>query len=452
LANRCPEGLEFSIRMADVAKARTSDEGLGYREPLNAPEQGKRDDDGLNVGERIHAYAAAWKRGEIASIDNIFVGDLRSRFRWYGLYTQRPEEDGYFMLRIRIPGGVLTSEQTRTIGRISEEFGQDVADVTDRQNVQLHWIRLYDIPEIWDRLHAVGLTTQESCGDVPRNILGCPLAGVEADEILDATDLVYACNERVVGDPAFSNLPRKYKTSITGCRHQCAVHEANDLSFVGIELDDGRRGFDVWVGGGLSSTPHFAQRLGVFVPPEQVVEVFVGVTAVFRDYGYRRSRNKARLKFLVKDWGPELFRRELEEEYLGYALEDGPPAKPSSEVHRDHTGVGRQHDGLNSLGFPLRNGRITGTELQALADLADELGAGRLRSLVEPPPRRRQKAQRRACGPQLVVALPPRFFPPTPARPSSCRVYISGKGILFLFNIISLLAHFNCTLKNCKNP
>ena len=353
--------------------------GLGYREPLNASEQMKRDDNPINVRDRILEYSDAWKRGELKDVEQIFVADLRSRFRWYGLYTQRPESDGYFMWRIRIPGGVLSSEQTRVVGQISKEFGRDVADVTDRQNVQLHWISLGDVREIWERLEAVGLQTIEACGDTPRNILGCPLAGVDANEIIDGTEAIHAMNDRITGDPEFSNLPRKYKGSVTGCRHQCAVHEANDVSFVGNELDDGRVGYDLWVGGGLSSTPRFAERLGAFVLPEQVVDVFVGVTSVFRDYGYRRSRNKARLKFLMADWGPKLFRRVLEEKYLGYKLEDGPQAKPSSDVHRDHTGVGKQKDGRNYLGFALRNGRLTGTELIALADLADEEGKGRLR-------------------------------------------------------------------------
>jgi sulfite reductase (ferredoxin) len=356
---------------------------LGYREPLNLAEQTKRDDDGLNVRERIFEYAEAWKRGELTNIEQIFVADLRSRFRWFGIYTQRPEEDGYFMLRIRIPGGVLTSDQVRTIATISNDFGRGVADVTDRQNVQLHWIRLADVPEIWQRLDAVGISTTEACGDTPRNLLGCPLAGVDADEIIDATELLRACDERIVGDPEFSNLPRKYKMSITGCRHQCVVHEANDVGFVGNELDDGTKGFDVWVGGGLSSTPRFAQRLGAFVKPEQVVDTYIGITSVFRDYGYRRSRNKARLKFLLADWGPELFRRVLEEKYLGYKLADGPPAKPSPDVHRDHTGVGRQKDGKNYLGFALRNGRISGDELLSLAEVADEHGAGRLRTSTQ---------------------------------------------------------------------
>jgi len=357
--------------------------GLGYREPLNAAEQMKRDDNPLYVKDRILEYSDQWRRGEIADVENIFVADLRSRFRWYGLYTQRPEEDGYFMWRIRIPGGILSSEQTRVIGKISQEFGHDVADVTDRQNIQLHWIRLPDVREIWERLESVGLQTTEACGDTPRNILGCPLAGVDADEIIDGTDLIYQCNERIVGDPEFSNLPRKYKMSLTGCRHHCAVHEANDVGFVGNQLDDGSVGYDVWVGGGLSSTPRFGERLGVFVKPEQVVDTYVGITSVFRDYGYRRSRNKARLKFLMADWGPELFRQVLQEKYLGYELPDGPQAKPSSEVHRDHTGVGRQRDGQNYVGFALRNGRISGTELCKLADLADEEGQGRLRTTTQ---------------------------------------------------------------------
>ncbi len=355
---------------------------LGYREPLNAAEQTKKDQEALEVRDRILSYAEQARRGEL-DVANIFVADLRARFKWYGLYTQRPEEDGYFMIRLRMPGGVLTSEQLRTIAGLSQEFGRDVADVTDRQNVQLHWIRIEDVPEIWRRLEDVGLSTLEACGDVPRNILGCPLAGVDADEVIDATPLVYAVNERLTGTSEFSNLPRKYKMSITGCRHGCAVHEANDVGLVGHRLDDGRVGFDVWVGGGLSSTPHFAQRLGVFVPPEQVVDVCVGITAAFRDYGYRRSRNKARLKFLVADWGPEVFREVLESEYLGFRLEDGPEAKASTEAHRDHTGVGRQSDGLNHLGFPLRTGRVTGTELAAFADLAEEVGRGRLRATTQ---------------------------------------------------------------------
>ncbi|HEU4480455.1 MAG TPA: nitrite/sulfite reductase, partial [Actinomycetota bacterium] len=271
---------------------------LGYTEPLNPAETAKREDDGLNVRARIENLYS--KQG----FRTIWPSDLRNRFRWHGLYTQRPETDGYFMLRIRIPGGMLTSEQTDTIGIISERYGRGLADVTDRQNVQLHWIRIEDVPAIWERLEAVGLSTTEACGDTPRNILGCPLAGIDASEIVDASAVLTEANARLAGNPEFSNLPRKFKISITGCAHQCAQHEINDIGLVGARAPDGRPGFDLWVGGGLSTNPMFAKRLGAFVAPDQVVEVVLGITAVFRDWGYRRARNRARLKFLVADWGP----------------------------------------------------------------------------------------------------------------------------------------------------
>src|SRR5437762_11124123 len=215
---------------------------LGYHEPLNTAEQIKKEDDGLNVRERVDRIFAP---GGFRAIGK---QDLRSRLRWWGLYTQRkqgmpgertgsaePEEleDEFFMMRIRIDGGRMTSDQLRATAWASERFGRDVADVTDRQNVQLHWIRIEDVPAIWERLEGTGLTTQEACGDTPRVILGCPLAGVDADEIVDGTPQIRAVAERYLGDPAFSNLPRKYKTSIAGCAQQCAQHEVNDVAFVG---------------------------------------------------------------------------------------------------------------------------------------------------------------------------------------------------------------------------
>jgi len=286
------------------------------------------------------------------------------------------------MLRVRIPGGQLSNTQLRTIATIATEFGRDVADVTDRQNIQLHWIRIEDVPEIWERLESVGLSTTEACGDTPRNMLGCPLAGVDATEILDATPVLRATNALAEGNKEFSNLPRKYKTAISGCPVYCIHHEINDISFVGVRHTDGRAGFDVWVGGGLSTNPMFAQRLGVFVEAEDVPEVWAGVTKVFRDYGYRKSRNRARLKFLVADWGAEKFREVLEKEYLGHALEDGvePPA-PVGE--RDHIGVRRQRDGRNYVGFAFRSGRTSGKELTEIADLAARFGSGDVATTVE---------------------------------------------------------------------
>jgi sulfite reductase (ferredoxin) len=374
---------------------RTAGQGqwaLGHTEPLNPQERMKKDDDGLNVRARIENIYS--KQG-FASID---PSDLRGRMRWWGLYTQRrpgieggrtailePEEldDEFFMLRARIPGGAISLQQLRVIAGIATEFGRDFADVTDRQNVQFHYIRIEDVPEIWRRLEAVGLSTGEACGDTPRNVLGCPLAGVDADEILDATEALIAINDFALLNPEFSNLPRKYKTAISGCPVQCTAHEINCISFVGVRHDDGRAGFDLWVGGGLSTNPKLAVRLGVFVEAADCVEVWTGVTRIFRDYGYRKSRTRARLKFLVADWGPERFREVLEsEEYLGRRLEDGPPPIEVSK-ERDHVGVRKQKDGRNYVGFTFRTGRTSGTQLSAIADLAERHGSGRVAATVE---------------------------------------------------------------------
>jgi sulfite reductase (ferredoxin) len=365
---------------------------LGYREPLNPNERFKKDSDGLDVRERIlNIYAHTGFGG-------IDPTDLRGRMRWMGLYTQRapgipggktavlePEEleDPYFMLRVRIDGGQLSADQLRVIGAISTEFGRDVADVTDRQNVQLHWIRIEDVPEIWRRLEDVGLSTTEACGDTPRVMLGCPLAGLLEDEVLDASDVIAETVDKYLGDRAFSNLPRKWKTSMSGCVDHCTGHEINDVSFVGVVNAEGEAGYDLWVGGGLSTNPKLAQRLGVFVRPDQVSDVWAACTSVFRDYGYRRQRNHARVKFLMADWGPEKFRQVLQDEYLRTALPDGPAAAPAKHDQRDHVGVLRQKDGANALGFALRTGRITGTVLTRLAGLADQYGRGRIRTTAQ---------------------------------------------------------------------
>jgi sulfite reductase (ferredoxin) len=349
---------------------------LGYREPLNANEQTKKDSPPLSVKQRvIDLYA---KQG----FDAIDGADKRSRLRWYGLYTQRAEgipggrtavlepeelEAPYFMLRVRIDGGLLDGPQLRTIGELATELGRDVADVTDRQNIQLHWIRIEDVPQIWERLEAVGLGTTEACGDTPRVILGCPLAGVDADEVLDATPHVEAVVKRWIGDPAFANLPRKFKTSISGCSVYCGNHEINDVAFVGVVHPELGPGYDLWVGGGLSTNPKLGLRLGAFVEPDRVEEVWAGVVSVFRDYGYRRSRTHARLKFLLADWGPERFREMMEREYLSSPLPDGPPPATPPTEDRDHVGVHRQADGLSYVGVVPRAGRTSGSQLQRVA-------------------------------------------------------------------------------------
>jgi sulfite reductase (ferredoxin) len=366
--------------------------GLGYHEPLNKNEENKKNDDGLNVRQRIIDIYA--KRG----FDSIDPADLRGRFRWYGLYTQRrpgidggktatlePEEldDHYFMLRIRIDGGQLSTEQLRVISGISDRYARGTADITDRQNVQLHWIEIEDVPAIWDALERVGLSTTEACGDTPRVILGCPLAGIEVGEIIDATPMISETAARYVGDPAFSNLPRKFKSMMSGCTAQCTAHEVNDIAFVGVTGPDGEPGFDLWVGGGLSTNPMIAKRLNAFVHPDQVPEVWAAVTAVFRDYGYRRLRHRARMKFLVADWGPEHFREVMEKDYLGYALPDGPPPPPPPGGRRDHIGVHEQRDGRYYVGFAPRVGRMSGGLLGLLGDLAGRYGSGRVRTTSE---------------------------------------------------------------------
>jgi sulfite reductase (ferredoxin) len=365
---------------------------LGYREPLNKNEENKKNDDGLNVRRRIiDVYA----KGGFDSID---PADLRGRFRWYGLYTQRrpgidggktavlePEEldDRYFMLRVRIDGGQLDLNQLRTIADVSTKYARGTADITDRQNIQLHWIEIENVPAIWEALESVGLDTTEACGDTPRVILGCPLAGIDADEVIDATPQIREIHDRYIGNPEFSNLPRKFKSALSGCTAQCTIHEINDIAFVGVVNDDGEAGYDIWAGGGLSTNPMFAKRLGAFVRPDQVHEVWAGITGIFRDYGYRRLRHRARLKFLMNDWGPERFREVLEKEYLGYALPDGPAPGGPRDDRRDHVGVHRQRDGRYYVGFAPKVGRVDGDLLRVIADLAEEYGSGRVRTTTE---------------------------------------------------------------------
>nr|WP_324613350.1 nitrite/sulfite reductase [Agromyces kandeliae] len=356
--------------------------------PLNANEEWKQEDGGLAVRERIERIYAD---GGFASIDPT---DLHGRFRWWGLYTQRKPgidggrtatlephelEDEFFMLRVRIDGGQLTTEQLRVIGGISTEFGRDTADLTDRQNIQLHWIRVEDVPEIWRRLESVGLGTTEACGDVPRVVLGSPVAGIAADELIDPTPQIDEITSRFIGDESLANLPRKFKSAITGHPSQDVVHEINDVAFVAVEHPELGVGYDLWVGGGLSTAPRLAERLGVFVAPAQVADAWHGVAQIFRDYGYRRLRNKARLKFLLADWGTEKFREVLETEYLGHALPDG-PAAPTPVTTGDHVGVHRQKDGRFYVGATPIVGRVSGPTLTKLADLVEAHGSSRLRT------------------------------------------------------------------------
>jgi sulfite reductase (ferredoxin) len=360
-------------------KRRARGEGqwaLGHREPLNANERTKKDDNPLNVRARIETIYA--HRG-FASID---PADLRGRFRWFGLYTQRAPgidggrtailephelEDEYFMLRVRVDGGQLDLTQLRAVAHVSQRYARGSADITDRQNIQLHWVRIEDVPAIWRELEGVGLSTTEACGDTPRVLLGSPVAGVAETEILDATEAIREIADRFIGDPELANLPRKFKTTISWLPD--TPYEANDVAFLGVIHPDHGPGFDLWVGGGLSTNPMLAKRLGVWVPLHEVADVWHGVVRVFRDYGYRRLRNRARLKFLVADWGVEKFREVLEREYLGRTLIDGPaPELPDKPI--DHIGIHRQWDGRYYVGVAPVAGRVSGDLLAQVADIA----------------------------------------------------------------------------------
>jgi sulfite reductase (ferredoxin) len=358
---------------------------LGYREPLNPNEQVKKDDNPLNVRARIENIYAH------KGFDSIDKQDLRGRMRWWGLYTQRKPgydgtwtgdkntdmlEDSYFMMRVRCDGGALSTTALRTLGEISTEFARDTADISDRENVQYHWIDIENVPEIWRRLDEVGLQTTEACGDCPRVVLGSPLAGDSVDEVLDATPAIDEIVRRYIGKPEYSNLPRKFKTAVSGLQDVC--HEVNDVAFIGVNHPEHGPGLDVWVGGGLSTNPMLGQRLGAWVPLDEVPDVWEAVVSAFRDYGYRRLRAKARLKFLIKDWGVEKFRQVLEDEYLGRKLIDGPA--PDPVVHTiDHVGVQKLKNGRNAVGVAPIAGRVSGTILSKVADLAESIGSDRIR-------------------------------------------------------------------------
>ncbi len=340
---------------------------------MNAVEEIKQRKDGLDVLSDLYRAARL-------GLDRLSEED-ESLLKWYGIYTQRPADDGYYMVRIRIPGGDLRPDGLRTIAALAEEYGRGLADVTVRQNIQLHWVRMPDLPDVLDRLRTAGLTTTEACGDCVRNIINCPISGVAADELYDTTALVEDVNAFFVGNREFSNLPRKFKIAITGCAARCTYPEINDIGLFAVN-EDGRVRFRARVGGGLSTTPRFSRDLGVLVEPEEVVELCAAVASVFRDEGNRDNRKRARLKFLVEAWEVPRFRDAVEDR-LGRRLERSrfADAEPVLERDRTHLGILPQSDpGLNSVGLPLVGGRSNAAELKFFADLADQHGSGRIRT------------------------------------------------------------------------
>ena len=340
----------------------------------NKVEEIKKEKDGLDVWPDIRRYS---KLGYSA-----ITPDDMNRFKWYGVYEQLPKE-GHFMMRVKLPGGDVTAAQWRVMGEIARDYGRDLADLTTRQNIQYHWLTIENIPEIITKLESAGLSTVGACGDITRNIAGCPVAGIDPDELYDCREMVHSITAYFKGNKEFSDLPRKYKMTIGGCKHQCHQPEINDVGITAVSRfrkGTTEVGFHVRVGGGLSTQPKLSQQLDIFVTPDQVPEVIRAITAIFRDYGYRERRNHTRLKFLVADWGAEKFREVLIEQ-LGWTPERALPTVAPSAPHGDHVGIHRQKQpGLYWIGAAILTGRLNAEKMLAAAEIADKFCAGGLRA------------------------------------------------------------------------
>jgi ferredoxin-nitrite reductase len=349
---------------------------------LNQVERWKLDRHPLEVADAVISRYAAQGPKAIAAVDG-----EQERLKWVGLYPQRQGGDA-FMLRIKVPGGVLTADQAREIGVVADAFGvgpddssvfgNRYADITTRQDIQIHWIHIGDVPRIWERFADVGLTTVQACGDSARNVLCCPVSGVDADEVLDALPVARAVSDFFTGNREYANLPRKFKMSVTGCREDCAQAEINDIGLWPARAADGAVGFNVLVGGGLSDGERMGSDIDVFVLPDQVVELTRAIAQVYGELGNRENRGLARMRYLVQELGPEQFRVELAARIrfaLRCAGEDF-----TTRYRGDHVGVHRQRQpGLNYVGCSVPVGRMTGAELVEAARLARTYGDGQIR-------------------------------------------------------------------------
>lgn len=336
-------------------------------------EEIKQAKDGLDVWADIHRYASLRDYSAIEPDDF-------ERLKWYGVYRQKPNA-GHFMFRVKIPGGQLTAFKLREISEICRRYGRSFGDVTTRQDIQLHWLEIGDVPDVLDRIYnKLGMYQEFSCGDAPRNSTSCPLAGEIADEIVECGSFAQSVSDMFkTGGKEFSNLPRKFKSAIGACRIHCHAPQINDVALFGVERA-GRnglteRGFGLCVGGGLRDTPYFADSLRVFVPPERdlILDIFRKVVHIFRDQNQlRQGRLKARLKFYVQDLGWEAFREQLEK-YLGYRLEhDETIVGPEGAGNDDHVGVGTLKNGLSYVGVPIARGRLSADQMLRIAELAEK--------------------------------------------------------------------------------
>ncbi|MGC4376159.1 nitrite/sulfite reductase [Fictibacillus sp. Mic-4] len=343
-------------------------------EKLNKTELKKLEKDGLKIFEDIPAYA---KNG----FDSIPKEEW-DLFKWAGLYLQRPKEAGYFMMRVKVPSGVLNYEQIKALAGISKDYGRSIFDITTRQAIQFHWLTIEQIPDILERLQKVGLSTAGACGDITRNIIGNPLAGIDRDELFDTTPVVKEVFDYFERNEDFSNLPRKYKISISASIHNAGHAEINDVAFVpAIKELNGEivKGFHVKVGGGLSAAPHLAQTIDVFVKKERVKDVAIGITTIFRDFGYREKRHRARLKFLVADWGVEKFKEKLLE-YTGPLPEKGEEQTKDWNAGYFYGVHPQKQEGLNYIGFNVPVGRLDADEVFEIAEISKKYGNGEIRT------------------------------------------------------------------------
>ncbi len=353
-------------------------ETLRKNQKLNKVEQIKLERHPLEVRKAIiDRYSK-----DLSSMDEV-PGEVE-RLKWVGIYPQKQGGDA-FMIRLKVPGGVLTPEQTRTIGQIAIDFangpisnphfGNNFLDITTRQDVQMHWIKMENVPEIWRRLEEVGMTTVQACGDSARNVLCCPVSGLGHDEVIDAYPVAQAISDYFTGNREYANLPRKFKMSVTGCLEDCAQAEINDIGMLPARLEDGTLGFNVRVGGGLSDGPRMASDIDVFIRQEEAVEITRGIAQVFGELGDRENRWTARMRYLVQELGPEGFREELEKRTT---FELTPAGEDLTKHYRgDHVGVHAQKDeGLYYVGLNVPVGRMSGEHFAEAGRLAGEYGGG----------------------------------------------------------------------------
>ena len=310
--------------------------------------------------------------------------DDMERFKWVGVYQQKPK-DGHFMMRLKIVGGIVSTTQLRGVSHIARTYCDSIADITTRQTYQVHWLTIDQMPAVMDELETIGLGVKAglfgACGDICRNIVTSPLNNLETAQVIDPTDFFTEANYYFSSTPEYADLPRKFKVAIVGHRAggQC---EINDLSFYGVARADGRLGYGVMIGGGLSTEPHLAQDLGIFVSPEEAMTVMEAIIRIYRDHGYRKSRKHARVKYLVADWGAQKYREEVEK-IVGYKLTDADKAPDFVRGYEDHYGVHPQmQDGLSYVGVPVAGGRLNSDQWDAIADLADQYGSGEIRLTV----------------------------------------------------------------------